>query len=143
MMGKTIIEALHDLDKLELTKDKIDGRLLTFIGTYIFDNDSYKIDQKVEDVIGFPALGVTCRRGLEDCRTVVTVIHLKNDGDGLSEKHFNKVKQRTIELAESELSAGAILTIWEKIDREMLSPEKKVDALVNEYTTYEYVLSFV
>lgn len=143
MIDKTVSEALAKLNAIETLNDKEDLKLFKFISTQIFPSATYRCDGVVDKVRGFPVLGFTINRDGVCASILITLIHLKNEDDGLSSKHFEKIKKETTELAKYGSCIGGILTIWEKVDREILSPEEKVDALVNEYTTYDYVLTFV
>lgn len=143
MSVRTVIEAIHDLNSLELTRTKIDENVLSYISTVIFPRATYKIDEKVENAMGLPVLGITCLRGYRDCRTVVTVIDIENTKQNLDLETLSKIKQVTAKIAESEMCCGAVLTLTKKIDREMLSTTQRVDSLVNEYSTYDYALTFV
>ena len=137
---RTVIEALHDLNNLERTKDVIDKETYEYLSTKVFPEEIYDIDKKVEDVCGCKALGITCTRGgLKSCRMVVILLDLE---ESLIEGKIDDIRRVGKKLADSESCIGIILILHrfnkDNADKEIANMYPNNPKLFTAHT-FEYI----
>ena len=141
-MDSFMLDTIKKLNELDSPEDDEIQKIIDLLCCRIFPFVTYRLDGIVDKILGLPVIGITCYRNNECYSILVTLVYMEYQGTEMNSKKLEQVKKETSVLADAESCLGAVLTVWKTIDREILSPKEKVDALVNEYTTFDYTLTF-